>query len=176
MTTTMNKLLVRLFSIAILTSCIAVSALAQDAFVARYLTHLKTSRDFTIKVAQQMPDADYGYKLTPPQMSFGEQLAHLAETNLWLYSTMAGEKSPLQKPKQLTKANVIQYLEKSFDYSIGVLAKLSKSQLEKSYPAEGRTMAGWDMVMLSLDHTTHHRAQCEMYLRVKGITPTEYQF
>jgi uncharacterized damage-inducible protein DinB len=171
-----NKLIIRFSLIALVTSCIAVSAAAQDAFVARYLAHLKTSRDFTLKVAQQMPDADYGYKLTPPQMSFGEQMAHLAETNLSLYSTVAGERSPVQKPKQLTKANVIQYLENSFNYSIGVLSKLSRSQLEKTYPAEGTTMAGWDMVMLSLDHTTHHRAQCEMYLRAKGITPTEYQF
>jgi uncharacterized damage-inducible protein DinB len=27
-----------------------------------------------------------------------------------------------------------------------------------------------------MDHTTHHRASAEMYLRAKGIKPTEYQF
>jgi uncharacterized damage-inducible protein DinB len=30
--------------------------------------------------------------------------------------------------------------------------------------------------MAMLNHNTHHRASAEMYLRVKGITPTEYQF
>ena len=38
------------------------------------------------------------------------------------------------------------------------------------------TMTGVEVVMFMLDHTTHHRASAEMYLRAKGITPTEYEF
>jgi len=30
--------------------------------------------------------------------------------------------------------------------------------------------------MFLMDHTTHHRASAEMYLRAKGIAPAEYQF
>jgi hypothetical protein len=30
--------------------------------------------------------------------------------------------------------------------------------------------------MATLDHTTHHRASAEMYIRAKGITPVEYEF
>jgi uncharacterized damage-inducible protein DinB len=37
-------------------------------------------------------------------------------------------------------------------------------------------MTGSDMLLGVLDHTTHHRASAEMYLRAKGITPVEYQF
>jgi len=37
-------------------------------------------------------------------------------------------------------------------------------------------MTGLELLMFLLDHTTHHRASAEMYLRAKGITPTEYQF
>ena len=37
-------------------------------------------------------------------------------------------------------------------------------------------MTGLDMLLGVLDHTTHHRASAEMYLRAKGITPAEYQF
>jgi uncharacterized damage-inducible protein DinB len=37
-------------------------------------------------------------------------------------------------------------------------------------------MTGLELLMELLDHTTHHRASAEMYLRAKGITPTEYQF
>ena len=31
-------------------------------------------------------------------------------------------------------------------------------------------------VLLALDHTAHHRAQTLVYLRLKGIVPTEYKF
>ena len=54
-------------------------ARAQVDIKAAVIKHLTTSRDFTLKVANQMPEADYGVKLTPPQMSFAEQMAHLAE-------------------------------------------------------------------------------------------------
>ena len=54
------------------------TARAQD-ISAVVVKHLTTSRDFTLKVADQMPEADYAFKLTPPQMSFAEQMAHLAE-------------------------------------------------------------------------------------------------
>jgi len=37
-------------------------------------------------------------------------------------------------------------------------------------------MTGLEMLMFLMDHTTHHRASAEMYLRAKGITPAEYQF
>lgn len=46
--------------------------LSQD-IKATVLKHLQTSRDFTIKVAEAMPAENYDFKLTPPQMSFGQQ-------------------------------------------------------------------------------------------------------
>lgn len=166
----------RLLCAAALLGMAASLASAADSAVGRYAKHLQISRDFTIRVAEQMPDADYSFKLTPPQMSFAQQLVHIGESNLYFYSTLAGEKQPFAKPADATKAAVIEYLTKSFNYSLGVLQKLSPAQLDKSFAAEGGQMVGWELVMLSLDHTTHHRAQCEMYLRVKGITPTDYTF
>ena len=43
-------------------------------------------------------------------------------------------------------------------------------------PGETDGMTGLEILMFVLDHTTHHRASAEMYLRAKGITPAEYQF
>ena len=63
-------------------------ARAQADLKAIVVKHLTTSRDFTLKVAEQMPEADYGFKLTPPQMSFGEQMAHLASDQAgWITGT-----------------------------------------------------------------------------------------
>ena len=51
----------------------------QDTFV----KHLKTSREFTLKVAEAMPEASYGFKLTDPQMSFAEQMIHIAQAGFF---------------------------------------------------------------------------------------------
>ena len=56
-----------------------VPAFAETDVKAIVLKHLKTSRDFTLKVAAQMPESTYDFKLTPPQMSFAEQMVHLSQ-------------------------------------------------------------------------------------------------
>ncbi len=168
----MKKILISFAAIA----CLGLSAFAADTTPATLLAHLKKSQAFTVKVAEQMPEADYGFKLTPAQMSFAEQMAHIANSNYYFYATLAGEKFGDPKPASLSKAEVIAFLNKSFAYAESVLSKTTAEQLTKMYKAEGGQMSGLELVMLAFDHTTHHRAQTEMYLRAKGITPTEYTF
>src|SRR3954447_22866934 len=50
------------------------------------LKHLKTSQEFTVKVAEAMPEADYDFKLTPDQMTFGGQITHLARRQFYTTS------------------------------------------------------------------------------------------
>jgi uncharacterized damage-inducible protein DinB len=71
---------------------------------------------------------------------------------------------------------VIEFMRKSFDRSVDRISKVTPEQLSKTYMAEDGTMTGLELVLFLLDHTTHHRASAEMYLRAKGITPAEYQF
>ena len=137
--------------------------------------HLTTSRDFTLKVAEQMPEADYGFKLTPPQMSFAEQMAHLASDQANLLAPFTNAKPSPGKPASMSKKDVMAFVRQSFDQSIAVVTKLTPAQITQTYQAfDG--MTGLEILMFVLDHTTHHRASAEMYLRAKGITPAEYQF
>ncbi len=143
---------------------------------AAVLKHLKVSRDFTLKVADQMPEATYDFKLTPPQMSFAEQMVHLSQAMDGFLSPMAGASTGARKPASMKKADVIAFMRQSFDSSIDRVSKLTPAQLSKTYSGGEGTMTGVEMLMILLDHTTHHRASAEMYLRAKGITPTDYQF
>ena len=151
-------------------------AFAQTDTKATYLKHLKTSRDFTLKVADQMPEASYDFKLTPPQMSFGEQMVHLSQEVKAVPAMMLGQKPDSGKPASMAKKDVIAFVQKSFDGAIDQVSKLTSEQISKTYQGGEGTMTGFEMLMFMLDHTTHHRASAEMYLRAKGITPTEYEF
>jgi len=154
----------------------AIPAFAQMDFKAAALKHLKTSKDFTLKVANQMPEASYDFKLTPPQMSFAEQMVHLSQSMEFFVSPIFGEKPVQAKPASMKKADVIVFITKSFDHAIERVSKLTPEQISKTYTGGEGTMTGMEMLMGLLDHTTHHRASAEMYLRAKGITPTEYEF
>jgi uncharacterized damage-inducible protein DinB len=151
-------------------------AFAQADIKAAVLKHLKISRDFTLKVADQMPEADYGFKMTPPQMSFAEQMVHLAQAQGAFLAAFSNERPNFAKPASMNKKDILEFMRKSFDASIDKVSKLTPEQISKTYQSEEGTMTGVEMLMFLMDHTTHHRASAEMYLRAKGITPAEYQF
>jgi uncharacterized damage-inducible protein DinB len=166
--------MIRYMAIALM-AAFAAPAFAQNE-VQLVLKHLKTSQDFTLKVADQMPDADYAFKLTPPQMSFAERLVHLTQVLDVYIAPFSGQKPNPAKPASMSKKDVIAFVRKSFDDVIAKVSKLTPTQLSKTYASEEGDMTGLELLMGMLDHTTHHRASAEMYLRAKGITPVEYEF
>ena len=161
---------------AALIATTTLSASAQTPLQATIAKHLATSRDFTLKVAEAMPAADYGFKLTLPQMSFAGQMIHLSQSFTYFLSSFSGEKPNPAKPKSESKEDVLAFIRQSYDDAIAKVQKLTPEQLAKTYQSEEGTSTGTELLLGMMDHTTHHRASAEMYLRAKGITPPEYQF
>ena len=142
------------------------------------------SRQFTIEVANAMPAELYSFKPNPEEMTFGEQIVHIAVSNVFRFHEITGIKSPfdLDSAEHLPtdKASAVKLLEQSFDYVISVLPGITAEQLKHTWhiPSwKGRTDPdGRAMILNMFVHTAHHRAQCEVYMRVKGIKPPTYTF
>jgi len=170
----MKNLIIATVCAAFTLSAIAADALPSHADV--FAKHWKTAGDYTLAIAEQMPAESYGFKPVPEEMSFAEQLVHIADANGYFFSAVTGDKPPVQKPTVLDKANVMKYLRASFDWTNAELAKVTGDEMQKAYPMEGQQMSGHEVLMLAWDHTTHHRGQLIVYLRLKGIKPTDYKF
>jgi len=151
-------------------------ALAQEGVPPKLIDHWKTSKKYMLALADQMPAADYSFKLTPPEMSFGQQMAHIATANAYFFSTLTGQKSPISKPANYDKATVVKLLNDSYDFVIASLQGLDPERLHQSFDMEGGKMEGFEVLLLATDHTAHHRGQCIAYLRAKGIKPVDYTF
>jgi len=143
----------------------------------------KISKQFTIAVARKMPAEFYSFKASPEERSFGEQMAHIAGSLFERFSEISGITPPAgQLPVSLTRESVIDQLNRSFDYVLDVLPRLTDEQLlSRKFRVNfdgrpGPEINGRDMIMNMFVHVAHHRAQCEVYLRLKGITPPEYTF
>ena len=142
------------------------------------------SKQFTLDVANAMPAEFYSFKPNPEEMSFGEQMIHIAGANVFRFNQITGIKPPFAldpaKPPASDKQNVLKLLEQSFDYVIDALPKMTPEQLQRTWhiPSwKGRNDPdGRAMVLNMFVHTAHHRAQCEVYLRAKGIKPPDYTF
>ena len=161
-----------------ITPVTAQTGVGTAPFKAAILKHLKTSEDFTLKVAAAMPPENYEFKLTPEQMSFGGQMMHLAEALQYFTSAFSGEKPASTKPTAKTKEQVTDYVKQSYDTAIAAVDSLTPEQITKTYKGgeSSSPETGYDILLGMLDHTTNHRASAEMYLRAKGITPPKYMY
>jgi uncharacterized damage-inducible protein DinB len=162
----------------VIAAALVLPALAQEGGLPSQLTdHWKTSRKYLIALAEQMPAAGYTFKPSPEEMSFGEQMAHIAGANTFFFATLTGQKDPIPKPTQFDKESVLKLLNVSYDFVMASLEKLDHERLHQTFdsPAGGKT-TGMELYLLAVDHTAHHRGQCIVYLRAKGIKPTDYQF
>ena len=144
----------------------------------------ETSKQFTLDVAKAMPAEFYDFKPNPEEMTFGEQMVHIAGGNVFRFQQITGlatpfEFEPAHQPPT-DKQTALKLLEQSFDYVIAALPQITSEQLKRTWhiPSwKGRNDPDGRAMMLNMFvHTAHHRAQCEVYLRAKGIKPPDYTF
>jgi uncharacterized damage-inducible protein DinB len=145
-----------------------------------FLKDWEISKQFTLDVAAAMPAEHYGFKPTPEQMSFGSQLMHIAGSLLVRFAEIRGQNPELEHLKQVkTKEDVIKAVAGAYDFTIATIRNLRPEQLDRSFKVDwkGRPETnGRNMMMNMLVHAAHHRAQIEVYLRLKGVTPPQYTF
>src|SRR5688572_4956597 len=86
----------RVLTIAAAVLAVAVPrASAQTADIkAEVLKDWMGMKDTIVKLASEMPEDKYGFKPTPPQRSYGEQVLHVASTNLFLLGLVGGKAKP----------------------------------------------------------------------------------
>lgn len=140
------------------------------------LGHWQTSKNLSLAVANAMPDNDYQFKATPPEMSFGEQMDHIALANGNYCSAALNTPSPLKKSDSNDKPAAVQNLTTSYDYCIGGLEKMTDVDLLKPITKNGHSVTPFEFFWGAYTHAAHHRGQAEVYLRLKGLTPPSYKF
>jgi uncharacterized damage-inducible protein DinB len=154
--------------------------------MAEIMQHMKT---YTLAIASQMPEDKFNFRPSANDTvrSFSEQLKHLIfNNNHQADFLLAGR--PFDGPTlvkemeafeeiQMSKAQIINELSKSFDKLIVRLQGMTDSDFETQFtlpfatsPKSLRVMA-----MFVRDHITHHRAQLVVYLRINGIEPAFYR-
>jgi uncharacterized damage-inducible protein DinB len=144
----------------------------------------QVSKQFTHDVAYAMPAELYTFKPNPEEMTFGEQMIHIAVSNVIRFNQITGIQPPfpvdLTQPPASDKETVLKYLDQSFDYVIAALPQITPEQLKRTWHIPSWQARpdpdGRAMLLNMLVHTAHHRAQCEVYLRAKGIKPPDYGF
>ncbi len=157
------------------TSC-KTSAQQNDSLLSQLSRKWLNAKAYTLKMAELMPEEYYDFKPVPEEMSFGQQLLHIAQNIRWLTTTFLFVQpgSPVVDSTIKSKAAAIKVLSDAYDMGAAAHKTIAGKQLDEVVPFFAGPMSRRQILTLMHDHQTHHVGQLIVYLRLKGITPPDY--
>ena len=146
---------------------------------------LKWTESQFLSVAEAMPESKYDFVPTAGNFkdvrSFAEQVKHVACANFAFFNEIEGKTPPdsCEKggpSKAKTKAELVQYLKDSIDYSERVLPTInSKNALDRVEGRYARPNTKLGIAVTAVWHVADHYGQVVEYLRMCGIVPPPTQ-
>lgn len=153
-------------------------------FKASVVSILKNSKAYTLQVAETMPAEDYSFKTADSVKTFGEQMAHLAMSSMFIHKKLIlGEELPESEMTEesigASKEQTIEVINMAFDSIIASLEEMSHEQLHEKFSVfflpEKPEFTKIEGFLFIRDHVTHHRGQAIVYLRIKGHKAPQYR-
>jgi uncharacterized damage-inducible protein DinB len=144
-------------------------------------TDLKNSyngiKNTITKAADEMSEADYSFKASPPERTYGAIVGHIADVQLALCGNANGEQKMGDAEKTKTsKADLVAALKASFDYCDGVYGSLTDADAATKVTMFGPNKATKLAVLnFNISHDNEMYGQMVVYLRIKGLVPPSSQ-
>lgn len=161
------------------TMFLAPAVRAQAAPKEYLIANFERQRDIVLKYVDAMPDSGLSFHPTPGVRTFAQQIEHLIQAFLFNGTSVV---TPGAKPPDLgdpgvylkNKAALKEYVKKGFDYTIGMVQKLSPADYEASVKMFDLKRPRWQWFLGLADHATWTLGQTVPYLRLNGVTPPQY--
>lgn len=150
-----------------------------DFLLARYnggKTHL-------IKLAERMPETEYGFRPTPEMQPFAVRIAHVAAMNFEKCAFLVGKPNPHEGARLeatvTKKPALMKLLEESFAFCDAYMNRLSPKVMAETYAAKAPPGAQFPVVQVELGglaidvvaHNIEMYGYLSVYLRLKGLVP-----
>ena len=130
------------------------------------LKTLEISKNYTLAVAEAMPEKGYNFKPAESVFTFKELMYHIAYgIQWWEENFLNGNKIDWNPPAANgDKKQAIENLKKAY------------TVLEKTINSVTLNDSAFYGFHATLDHITHHRGQATTYLRCQNIAPPDYTY
>lgn len=167
--------------VCILLCCSSFLYAQDEKFITAFLERFETSHQYTLVVAEMMPEEDYNFKASPESMSFAENLLHIGWAMDWHSQSLLGGREArdwktdtLFKTVHKSKAQMIARVDETFNNASQILKNFDLMHMDDEMDYFGAMRSKRQIFLLLADHITHHRAQMIVPLRLKGIIPPRY--
>ena len=158
-------------------ACVAAPLAAQDHEMNHTdpVTSISKLQDqflgWVIAAAEQVPEADYGYKPTPEVRSMGELFGHVANANFMFCSGVQGKESPqAMNYEQASRADIIAGLKASKAYCDQAKAWAAEHHHDEITFFGTKGDVTWVMAF-NIAHNAEHYGNIVTYMRMKGMVP-----
>jgi uncharacterized damage-inducible protein DinB len=156
----------------------AVATLAQTVSIQDgALKDWTSQRDTLMKIASAMPEDKSGFRPTPAQRTWNEQILHIAQANVIQMGRLgSGAVAPEINMKATSRTEVLKALRDSFDFGAAALKEQTDATMVQ-LAANTRfdefmgPSARVRVVYYVIGHTWDIYGQMAVYLRLNGITP-----
>jgi len=124
--------------------------------------------------AEKVSEADYGFQPTKEVRTFGQMLAHVANTQFTYCAAAKGEPNPnkddLEKTA-LTKAAVQKALADSFAFCDTIYLSLTDAKAMELIKVGQNEIPRAGRLISNIAHDNEHYGNLVTYMRIKGIVP-----
>ncbi len=128
------------------------------------------------KAAEEMSDADYAFKASPMERTYGEIVGHIADVQLALCGNAKGEEKKGDAGTKTSKADLLASLKASFAYCDGVYDSLTDADATTMVTLFGpRKATKLAVLNFNISHDNEMYGQMVVYLRLKGLVPPSSQ-
>jgi uncharacterized damage-inducible protein DinB len=135
------------------------------------------TKNYVLKSAQEMPEADYSFKPVDTVRTFGQIVAHVADAQYEFCSAVVGDgKQPpgIEKSKT-SKAEIIQALQEAFAYCDPAYDSMTDAHAAEMVKFFGHDSAKLAVLNFNIGHNMEHYGNLITYLRIKGLVPPSSQ-
>ena len=129
-----------------------------------------------IKAADEMSEADYAFKASPMERTYGEIVGHIADVQLALCGNAKGEQKKSDSSGKTSKADLVAVLKASFDYCDGAYDSQTDADAASMVTLFGpRKATKLAVLNFNIAHDNEMYGQMVVYLRIKGLVPPSSQ-
>jgi uncharacterized damage-inducible protein DinB len=132
-------------------------------------------RDYFIRAAEKMSEANYGFKPAPDVRSFGQIVAHVADDQYNLCAPVMSEtrKAAYSEIEETltAKPDLVAALKKAFAYcnsAYDTLTDASAADMVTFFKGKRPKLS---MLNWNTWHTWEHYGNVVVYMRIKGVVP-----
>jgi len=149
------------------TSCLGLHAQTAGSFAALKANYDGIKGDWQ-KMAEQMPEENYSFKPTPEMRTFGQLVAHVADVQAQLCSTVSGEKKAVNAASKTAKADLVAALKES-----SAICDAAFDSLTEASAGQPGAMGKSKLALLEFNfgHSNEEYGYGSVYLRLKGVVP-----